>query len=448
MDYTKLTDEEALDILKLNDEVPDSDFAELEQYIEDPVSVLYWTDADGDFKMAVHVQGLPMETPVQVARGLYEAGYDLLAFEVNTAEPEVIECAGCGQELYEFEQSSGGYTERFWISEYGEHMYDEVEFLSDPSAPPYWNADPNGPYIACTACHHDGIVDTYHVSLREDTGEYALRGFHPQGGMTQYTTGGDCGTVVRDDWYWFSMDDRQNIWRDMGDVFPWKATEFMSAYLNIEGTLSEFIDDHDYVEVSAADVASFSQQPSMPDVAKLRHDKSARWLTGDMKRLIEVVEGWANETEPHPDFNFDHAYLIIKGKSILCHEDDADKVRLTLLEQTLSKLDRTAGVKAVRRLTEVYDFVEAVEYDEYAELELSTGDILITDWEGDHTFHPYVEPMGDHGDKHPTDILDDIAVAIGDALGVAVHHIEYDSGGDIFYPTMDAPERKPVTGQR
>jgi len=127
MNYDKLTDEEALDIIKKHDEVSDRDFAELSSYIEDPASVLYWLDADGDFEQAVRIQGLPMDTPIKVARGLHETDYDLLAFEVNTAEPEHIECAGCGSELYEFQHAVSNYTESFWISEYGDQMYDTVE---------------------------------------------------------------------------------------------------------------------------------------------------------------------------------------------------------------------------------------------------------------------------------------------------------------------------------
>lgn len=36
------------------------------------------------------------------------------------------------------------------------------------------------------------------------------------------------------------------------------------------------------------------------------------------------------------------------------------------------------------------NFVRAVENDEYAEYELDDGFVMITDWEGDGTFNPYV----------------------------------------------------------
>lgn len=89
---------------------------------------------------------------------------------------------------------------------------------------------------------------------------------------------------------------------------------------------------------------------------------------------------------------------------------------------------------------DVENFIAAVQEDEYAELELSTGDILITDWEGDGVFNPYVVEGGQHGDKHPTDILDDIMTAIEDKLGVTVYDIEYAPENNAFYPTMDRPD--------
>lgn len=36
------------------------------------------------------------------------------------------------------------------------------------------------------------------------------------------------------------------------------------------------------------------------------------------------------------------------------------------------------------------DFIEAAQKDEYAELELEPGFVLITDWEGDGSFEPYM----------------------------------------------------------
>jgi len=90
--------------------------------------------------------------------------------------------------------------------------------------------------------------------------------------------------------------------------------------------------------------------------------------------------------------------------------------------------------------TDPETFTEAVRDDDYAELELSTGDVLITDWEGDGTFHPYVVMTGDHGTAHPTDILDDVAQAIQDALDVTVYAIEYDANNDVLVPTMERPD--------
>lgn len=92
-----------------------------------------------------------------------------------------------------------------------------------------------------------------------------------------------------------------------------------------------------------------------------------------------------------------------------------------------------------RWLTHVDGFIKAVENDEYAELELPNGDTLITDTEGDGVFNPYVELTGEHGDDHPTDILDDVTDAIGRKLDVTVHSVEMDNNNGVVVPYMDRP---------
>ena len=90
---------------------------------------------------------------------------------------------------------------------------------------------------------------------------------------------------------------------------------------------------------------------------------------------------------------------------------------------------------------EVAEFVIAVRRDEYAELPLETGDTLVTDWEGDGTFWPYVVLTGDHGDKHPSDILADVDTAIYHALGVYASGAEMTDDGLLSYTGMRRPDR-------
>lgn len=86
------------------------------------------------------------------------------------------------------------------------------------------------------------------------------------------------------------------------------------------------------------------------------------------------------------------------------------------------------------------NFIEAVREDEYAELELSTGDVLITDWEGDGTFNPYVVISGARSDKLPSDILREVGDAIAEELDVRVDEVVYDHNNDVLVPYMDRPE--------
>lgn len=90
--------------------------------------------------------------------------------------------------------------------------------------------------------------------------------------------------------------------------------------------------------------------------------------------------------------------------------------------------------------TDVRGFIQAVENDEYAELVLETGDVLITDWEGDGVFNPYVVPDGNHDDIDRDTREAQIMREIGNKLDVRVHAIEYDKRNEVFVPHTDRPE--------
>jgi hypothetical protein len=73
------------------------------------------------------------------------------------------------------------------------------------------------------------------------------------------------------------------------------------------------------------------------------------------------------------------------------------------------------------------EFLEAVENDELAEFELPTGDILVTDWEGDGHFDPYILPKSSApGDEIVAEILEE---AIRDVFDFDVEHVEWASNG-------------------
>jgi hypothetical protein len=91
--------------------------------------------------------------------------------------------------------------------------------------------------------------------------------------------------------------------------------------------------------------------------------------------------------------------------------------------------------------TDAENFASAVENDEYAELELETGDVLVTDWEGNGVFNPYVV-VRDGGVTDVEAAKDQIAAAIQDRLGVRVSHLHYAEGANpaLFLVQMRRPE--------
>lgn len=86
--------------------------------------------------------------------------------------------------------------------------------------------------------------------------------------------------------------------------------------------------------------------------------------------------------------------------------------------------------------TDVEGFVKAAEQDEYAELPLETGDILITDWEMDGTFMPYISPNFHRIDFDNDDVKDEIAMAIESKLDIEVTALEWSEGNGVYYPVV------------
>lgn len=88
-------------------------------------------------------------------------------------------------------------------------------------------------------------------------------------------------------------------------------------------------------------------------------------------------------------------------------------------------------------MTDKENFIQAVEDDEYAEYELQCGAVLITDWEGDGFFNPYVVTYDINDDVTNTEqrIVDEIT----EAFNVRVRAVDDVSGEPLYYPIMDRP---------
>lgn len=83
---------------------------------------------------------------------------------------------------------------------------------------------------------------------------------------------------------------------------------------------------------------------------------------------------------------------------------------------------------------DLQNFLKAAEEDEYAEVELGDGYTLITDWEGDGTFMPYVQPPEDdsgENDHHVDDMLHDLD-------GIAVSYVEWDDNNGVYHVSASA----------
>lgn len=73
------------------------------------------------------------------------------------------------------------------------------------------------------------------------------------------------------------------------------------------------------------------------------------------------------------------------------------------------------------------EWIQAARNDGYAEYELETGDILVTDWEGNNKFAPYVVPVESEEDSR--DVEAEIQNAIIKELGFKPNIVEWGYNG-------------------
>lgn len=107
-----------------------------------------------------------------------------------------------------------------------------------------------------------------------------------------------------------------------------------------------------------------------------------------------------------------------------------------LLELADNKFAETkvgAWIKAKRLTDDVgnispkAEWIQAARNDGYAEYELETGDILVTDWEGNNKFAPYVVPVESEEDSR--DVEAEIQNAIIKELGFKPNIVEWGYNG-------------------
>lgn len=87
-------------------------------------------------------------------------------------------------------------------------------------------------------------------------------------------------------------------------------------------------------------------------------------------------------------------------------------------------------------------FVRALRNDNYAEYELCDGHTLVTDWEGDGGFYPYIVPNDAvlrRNQYDDTETKQQLSDAMCDAFpSITVYGIEWSPHNHAWFPAVDA----------
>lgn len=337
MNYKTLSPQTATELLQ--HDVPNATYHKFKSHIIDPVNTLYWSDRLGNLEHAVKVQALPQDTPKFVAETLIDEEEEFCTPHVTLNS---VVCPGCGIKLYELVSQSASSDSYLYVSEMQDvHPSHGIEVISDPgSSSRYWQADPDGGDILCAHCTHDGINGTMHRG-RGRTGKHALRGFcKSTKTLTQYSSGGDSGTVITKDHQYNAradaLPDTDNqagdsySWTDGSEFVPGNLTDFLRAYA-VDGVdnLERYLLQFDWTLLSRSDVIAATHR----DDLQTRNDDPFRTkeygLSKDERAVKEYMKTLGMAATPHDDIEF--PYFISSGRRALIPKDRKDEFLVTVI---------------------------------------------------------------------------------------------------------------------
>lgn len=311
IDYNRLTDDEAIDILKT-----DFDSREVETWLNrgeiiSAPDVLYYADAYGDLEDAILLQGWDKTLPVRVHKGLLESGCDI--FEaVNCHDIDAETCPSCDSDMYRFEIPTGtGYTQTEWVDEWGNVTDDYVEHVECVEGH-IWNADPDPDHapILCAACS----MDSHYDFPRRETDSGSVRIHY---GETDEISGFSvAGNLVRWDFEAYFGDEMTDLWG-----LPGGHEEGLAAAL-AGSTLTDWLDEHGWTEIAQDTVKSELSQ------------RAALKTRGLRKEYRRIAEEWAEARETHPDLDFTYVidFATFGSPSFFVAEDNRDALLAEIVD--------------------------------------------------------------------------------------------------------------------
>jgi hypothetical protein len=319
MDYDKLTQAEALDILKndYNQRLVEN-FEEMNQIIDAP-SVLYYADAYGDVEDAMYLQRFDKSLPDRVYDKLLESGLDLLeAMECH--DMETMSCPSCDADIWQFEINQGNGHNSHELMDEHNGPYRHETFVSSPDSW-YWNANQQDDHCfsLCGTC-------SVHISedFRDDTPDVTVH----YGATDEISGFSTAGNIVRWDFEWLAGHRDQPEWTELWGVPGDDPCEIASEW--VKGNQTELMNDAGWDEIA------WSQVKDALDAYASVHKR------GSKRSYRDIIKGWANPNgdgdDTHPDLDFTYAldFTSFGTPSLWV----ADENRDDLMEQVVDQIER------------------------------------------------------------------------------------------------------------
>mgnify|MGYP006926865901 FL=1 len=248
INYDKLTEEQALDILK--EECKNTDIENIQHQIKSASDVLYYKDAYGDLEDAILLQGWDKSLPQRVHRGLLESGMDIYE-AVNTHDLDELDCPMCGCDMWRFEIPAMEYTESEWINEHGD-VSKHPTFVSTKSGH-VWNGDEHEDHasVLCASCNHN--------RGRKFQNNYRIKsGYQIYVGETNsICTFSACDNLIR----WDSDMSVRDVYIHI-DETPSEFSEFPKAVAT--DAITQWLYQHNYERITFEEIKQSSQLTNAP----------------------------------------------------------------------------------------------------------------------------------------------------------------------------------------
>lgn len=342
--------------------------------IQNPEGVVKWVDNGVEFETAVQIAELPCDVPAEIGERIAKLGRETLRYDVQLTECMPVTCSLCHDELYKlphedyyvFVNDSGEWMSS-WIrsditppEDVDVSRYLPVEYICDESSIDAALVEVDGEKegVVCGVCNENGTGLSIDASVKK-----YVRAFHGKHQRVTQFSQIPTTSVVRHDWHLLNEKrntSRENLWSEVGDVFPFGgqySMELFEAYTGLlDVSFREYLNDENWGVIAVDDVFTYGDDVDKVitdiDTVIFDDEKNNSGIThGEERQERQQIQRendvkytmahWGERETAISGIEF--PYAVNKAREIWCHEDNRLRILDQLLMECLENVDKTTA---------------------------------------------------------------------------------------------------------